>query len=88
MPQLADRQKKRGLISQSSCFGAENGTRTRDLNLGKVALYQLSYFRKMCDLLSEIAFAKIDKKNGFPNSERQKIRFFVILGCTSDVVCW
>ena len=24
---------------------AENGTRTRDLNLGKVALYQLSYFR-------------------------------------------
>ena len=27
--------------------GAENGTRTRDLNLGKVALYQLSYFRKL-----------------------------------------
>ena len=26
-------------------FRAENGTRTRDLNLGKVALYQLSYFR-------------------------------------------
>ena len=27
--------------------GAENGTRTRDLNLGKVALYQLSYFRML-----------------------------------------
>ena len=25
--------------------GAENGTRTRDPNLGKVVLYQLSYFR-------------------------------------------
>jgi hypothetical protein len=25
--------------------GAKNGIRTRDLNLGKVALYQLSYFR-------------------------------------------
>jgi hypothetical protein len=25
--------------------GAENEIRTRDLNLGKVALYQLSYFR-------------------------------------------
>ena len=25
---------------------AENGTRTRDLNLGKVVLYQLSYFRR------------------------------------------
>ena len=26
-------------------FGAEDEARTRDLNLGKVALYQLSYFR-------------------------------------------
>ncbi len=25
--------------------GAKDGVRTRDLNLGKVALYQLSYFR-------------------------------------------
>ena len=30
---------------------AENGTRTRDLNLGKVALYQLSYFRMACFVL-------------------------------------
>ena len=28
--------------------GAEDGVRTRDLNLGKVALYQLSHFRSMC----------------------------------------
>jgi hypothetical protein len=27
------------------CIGAGNETRTRDLNLGKVALYQLSYSR-------------------------------------------
>ncbi len=27
-------------------FRAGNGTRTRDINLGKVALYQLSYSRK------------------------------------------
>ena len=26
--------------------GAGNGTRTRDINLGKVALYQLSYSRR------------------------------------------
>jgi hypothetical protein len=26
-------------------LGAEDEARTRDLNLGKVALYQLSYFR-------------------------------------------
>ena len=28
-----------------SLIRAENGTRTRDPNLGKVVLYQLSYFR-------------------------------------------
>ena len=28
-----------------SFFGAENETRTRDPDLGKVVLYQLSYFR-------------------------------------------
>ena len=27
--------------------GAENGTRTRDPQLGKLMLYQLSYFRPM-----------------------------------------
>ena len=31
----------------SSRFGAKDGVRTRDLDLGKVALYQLSYFRVM-----------------------------------------
>ena len=30
-----------------TCFGAENETRTRDPNLGKVMLYQLSYCRKI-----------------------------------------
>ena len=28
-------------------FGAENETRTRDPDLGKVVLYQLSYFRSV-----------------------------------------
>ena len=34
-----------GLTLFVSICGAENGTRTRDPNLGKVVLYQLSYFR-------------------------------------------
>ena len=34
---------KRGLDDE---YGAGNEIRTRDLNLGKVALYQLSYSRK------------------------------------------
>ena len=45
-------------------LGAENGTRTRDLNLGKVALYQLSYFRMAC---FAIASAKVNKKSETPN---------------------
>ena len=32
-----------GIAAQAA--EGENGARTRDLNLGKVALYQLSYFR-------------------------------------------
>jgi hypothetical protein len=32
-------------LKQNKKFGAGNETRTRDLNLGKVALYQLSYSR-------------------------------------------
>ena len=35
-------------------LGAENETRTRDPNLGKVVLYQLSYFRKIEQLISEL----------------------------------
>ena len=30
-----------------TCFGAEDEARTRDPNLGKVVLYQLSYFRML-----------------------------------------
>ncbi len=34
--------RNRGTVKQN---GAEDGTRTRDPDLGKVVLYQLSYFR-------------------------------------------
>ncbi len=29
-------------------FRADDATRTRDIHLGKVVLYQLSYVRKLC----------------------------------------
>ena len=50
-------------------FGAENGARTRDLNLGKVALYQLSYFR--------VGIAKIDKKFEFPKIFLKSLVFLI-----------
>jgi hypothetical protein len=40
-------------------IGAKNGARTRDLDLGKVALYQLSYFRiEVANLIQKINNAK------------------------------
>ena len=38
--------EKRQPLAVFFIFRAENETRTRDPNLGKVVLYQLSYFRK------------------------------------------
>ena len=42
-------------------FGAGDESRTRDLNLGKVALYQLSYSRmnNMCVLLQALNYKTI-----------------------------
>ena len=40
-------------------FGAENETRTRDPDLGKVVLYQLSYFRS----ISRIVLVERDCKD-------------------------
>ena len=57
-------------------FGAENETRTRDPNLGKVVLYQLSYFRKMLTCLKLFVdrgvpycfdVANVRRKIEFPN---------------------
>jgi hypothetical protein len=41
----AVKQVEAGTTGPVAGPGAEDGARTRDLNLGKVALYQLSYFR-------------------------------------------
>lgn len=43
-------KQKNPLADQRVCFGAKDGIRTRDPDLGKVVLYQLSYFRiKECE---------------------------------------
>gem|GEM_PF-2036447 len=39
---------------------AKNGSRTRDLNLGKVALYQLSYFRLLFYAAKVLIIFQID----------------------------
>ena len=56
---LRVRAKKGSLFRLPS--RAENETRTRDPNLGKVVLYQLSYFRIIFGIHPSNARAKIDK---------------------------
>ena len=51
---ITDITKKREPIALFFIFRAENETRTRDPNLGKVVLYQLSYFRKYFLFLSAL----------------------------------
>jgi hypothetical protein len=40
--------------------GAGNGTRTRDINLGKVALYQLSYSRPQINIMLSLFAVKFN----------------------------
>ena len=46
LPQVWNKKDLLSSRSKVLDFWAENETRTRDPNLGKVMLYQLSYFRK------------------------------------------
>ena len=54
--------------------GAENETRTRDPDLGKVVLYQLSYFRKFLRNLRYF-WLRLGRKKSFFTRLAQKFRF-------------
>ncbi len=63
--------------------GAENGSRTRDLQLGKLALYQLSYFRmgmrsvsfnKKDTFTQETSFVVLPKSSGITACNRCSIQ--------------
>ena len=47
MPFTSRIQQKRPAEKQQVLHGAENGTQTRDPQLGRLVLYRLSYFRSM-----------------------------------------
>lgn len=51
-------------------FRAKNGSRTRDLNLGKVTLYQLSYFRVCTGLVTSYSLAGMTPRNARPDVSR------------------
>lgn len=45
---------KKSTVGRCLSCGAKDGVRTRDLDLGKVALYQLSYFRVLVRFVGEL----------------------------------
>ena len=51
-------KKAESITAFGFIFGAGNEVRTRDLNLGKVALYQLSYSRMLLFLLQNFFITK------------------------------
>src|SRR5574338_966692 len=51
----------RGLVPRSDLTGAGNGIRTRDIQLGRLTLYQLSYSRKYFRFLPVPAPAWLDR---------------------------
>ena len=53
------RAKKIRIICMIRINGAEDETRTRDPDLGKVVLYQLSYFRICKELSPRLGSAKV-----------------------------
>ena len=62
---------KKGSLASPVC-GAGDESRTRDLNLGKVALYQLSYSRM--DLLNNVLLSLLQHPTGktlLQNLERE-----------------
>ena len=59
-----------------SLCGAENGTRTRDPDLGKVVLYQLSYFRLKKPLARTISLDCGCKGNAFHRTHKIFKHFF------------
>ena len=80
------------LFGYSKC-GAENGTRTRDPDLGKVVLYQLSYFRKHFLFARSISLNAVAKVLLFSEPPKlfcvffQKSVFFIVFLRFSPPFC-
>jgi hypothetical protein len=73
-------KKPKALCFRLFIFGAGNEVRTRDLNLGKVALYQLSYSRTFKTSVFSI---KPTKKTGGANQSRTGLNGFAGRGITA-----
>ena len=67
---------KKGTETRCLFCGAKDGVRTRDLDLGKVALYQLSYFR---------IYSVLDTRRRFDDAKVGQRRLFVKAGAQKNL---
>ena len=69
--------------------GAKNGIRTRDLHLGKVALYQLSYFRNYMNIalcVKAVANLKLLKQHQSVFSKKYNKILFNLIYINCDYI--
>ena len=81
------------IYSKSKCtevpvmeLGAKNGTRTRDPDLGKVVLYQLSYFRNISmfsgtHFILSVSHLSVVKRVVFPDCDAKLDIIFELTKC-------
>ena len=67
-------------------LGAENETRTRDPNLGKVVLYQLSYFRNTNLLIFTITTFRLRVQRYYKILYLQIFYQLLINFCTRNII--
>ncbi len=60
----AQQQKRESALAFPFLTGAGDESRTRDLNLGKVALYQLSYSRRILEARAGVEPTYTDLQSG------------------------
>ena len=80
---FAGYEKGRSSNRPESCNGADNGARTRDPNLGKVVLYQLSHVRLRESNIRDFAHAR--KGNHALHMLFKAARIEVV--CSGHVAC-
>ena len=85
--------KEKRQLNAVFSFWAENETRTRDPNLGKVVLYQLSYFRntnilKFYDYNLSIASAKVLQIFYSPNFFASFLIENIIFAFMHQLICY
>ena len=82
----SDTKKRKPVIQISVLFRATDGARTRDPDLGKVVLYQLSHYR-VCFVFPSEQYILYYRSSDLSTTFLKKINFFEISNCMFKSYC-